>query len=168
MFLLDIQQGNSTDLPGLCSASQADSRRLQQDLQSVSSAMSELRKAVTAKFGADAVDSVLPPLPSMGDLDDITETITGDRAQLGGGNVWPMQFIRIAGQWKLDLDWLAHSDDMPQNPRWFAGMAQAIHRTASDVTTGRLTTASAATEAMLAREQAIPDTAPSTEPSTKP
>jgi len=156
-FLLDIQRGNSADVARVCSARGEDSRALVRDFQAVASAMESLRNAVTRKFGPDAVDSVLPPLPTLNDLDDVTQTIAGDRAQLGGGSIWPVQMIRSQGVWQLDVDALIHSDQMPENVHWFAAMAQAIHRTSDDVVAGRLTTPGAAAEAMTAREQAIPD-----------
>jgi hypothetical protein len=46
-------------------------------------------------------------------------------------------------------------------------MAEAMHKTAADISSGRLTTVDAATEAMAAREQAIPDNSPTTEPATQ-
>lgn len=166
-FLLDIQQGNSADIATLCLARSPDSQSLLRDFQDMASAMAYLRTAVTKKFGADAVDSVLPELPTLGELDDVTETITGDRADLTGATIWPMRLRNVKGKWKLDLDWLARSEDMPQNPRWFAAMAQAIRRTADDIAGGRLTTPGAAIEVIHARQQAIPDTTPS-QPTTQP
>jgi hypothetical protein len=167
-FLQDIQRGNSADLARVCSAHGEDAKALVRDFQAVASAMEYLRTTVTRKFGPDAVDSVLPPLPTLNDLDEVTETITGDRAQLGGGSIWPVQMIRTEGVWRLDVDALIHSDEMPENVHWFAAMAQAIRRTADDVAAGRLATAAMAAEAMLARQQAIPDNPSTTEPATQP
>jgi hypothetical protein len=167
-FLRDIQRGNSADIAGVCSARGEDARGLVKDFQAVASALEYLRTAVTRKFGPEAVDSVLPPLPTLGDLDDVTETVTGDRAQLAGGGVWPVQMVRSQGSWKLDVDAIIQSDEMPGNVHWFAAMAQAIHRTADDIAAGRLTTAALAAEAMQARQQAIPDDAPTTIPATEP
>jgi hypothetical protein len=167
-FLLDIESGKAAVLPAICSAHDADSRALIRDFQSVASSMDELRKVATAKFGADAAESILPALPSAGDLEDVSETVTGDRAQIEGPDVWPVQMVRTGGIWKLDVDWLIHSDSMTQNVRWFGAMAQAMHKTAADISAGRLATADAATEAMSAREQAIPDISSTTEPATQP
>jgi hypothetical protein len=167
-FLLDIQQGNSADLAKLCIANGEDSKTLLHDFQAMASAMGYLRMAVTAKFGADAVDAILPALPTLADLDDVNETVTGDRAELSGESVWPIHLTKIRGRWELDLDWLARSEDMPGNPHWFGLMALAIRRTADDVASGRLATVEAASMAMQAREQTIPDSGPSTEPSTGP
>jgi hypothetical protein len=130
--------------------------------------MSQLRKTVTDKFGADAVNSILPALPTLGDLDDVNETINGDKAQLSGGAVWPMQMLRVQNRWKLDLDWLTQSEDMPANPHWFAAMARAIQRTTDDIASEKLATIEAASLAMQARQQAIPDSAATTEPTTQP
>jgi hypothetical protein len=174
-FLLDIQQGNPVDLGRICSAKQGDARQLQADFQSLAIAMGELHMAAAQKWGADAADSVMPALPSLTDLDDVAEKIVGDHAEVGGGSVWLVHLVQINGKWVLDLDWLAHSDDMPGNPRWFAGMAKAVIRTSDDISSGRLTTVGAVTEAIQAREQAIPDTtqpdrsqSDTTEPTTKP
>jgi hypothetical protein len=166
-FLLDIQRGNSADVARVCSAGGEDAKALVRDFQAVASAMEYLRTAVTRKFGPDAVDSVLPPLPTLNDLDDVTETIMGDRAQLGGGSIWPVRMIRTQGIWQLDVDAVIHSDEMPENVHWFSALAQAMRRTADDITAGRLTTPVAAAEAMAAREQAIPDV-PTTQPATRP
>ena len=68
----------------------------------------------------------------------------------------------------MDLDWMVNSEDMPGNPRWFGLLAQAIRRTGDDITSGRLATVEAASMAMQARQQAIPDSTPSTGPSTQP
>jgi hypothetical protein len=168
VFLLDVKAGNADDLVKLCAAKQDDARQLEKDFWALSTAMGDLRKAVTAKFGADAVDSVLPALLSSGDLSDLDEKITGDSAEVDGASLGQLQLIRIQGQWKLNLDWMIQSPDMPQNPRWFGSMAKAIERTSADVSSGRLSTISAAAEAMVAREQAIPDTAPTTESTTSP
>jgi hypothetical protein len=164
-FLLDIQQGNPTDLAKICSANGRDAEQLKQDFQAIASAIGDLRRAAAQKWGPEAADAAVPALPSLGDLDDTAEKIVGDHAEVGGGSVWLVHLVRLNGKWMLDLDWLAHSDDMPQNSRWFAAMATAIHRTADDISNGRLTTIGAAAEAIQAREQAIPDT---TEPTTKP
>jgi len=167
-FLLDIQQGNSGDLTKLCIANGEDSKLLLRDFQALAAAMGYLRSTVTAKFGVDAVDAVLPALPTLTDLDDVNETVTGDRAELSGESVWPIHLRKIQGRWELDLDWLARSEDMPGNPHWFGLMAQAIRRTGDDVASGRLATVEAASMAMQAREQTIPDSGPSTEPATEP
>lgn len=167
-FLLDIETGKAAPLSSICSAHDADAKALVGDFQSVASSMDELRKVATAKFGADAAEAILPTLPSAGDLEDISETITGDRAQIEGPDVWPVQMVRTNGVWKVDVDWLIHSDSMTQNVRWFGAMAQAMHKTAADISAGRLATADAATEAMAAREQAIPDISSTTEPATQP
>ncbi len=167
-FLLDIQQGNPADLAKLCTANGEDARTLFHDFQALASAMRYLRTAVTAKFGADAVDAVLPALPTLTDLDDVNEKVTGDRAELSGESVWPIHLTKIQGRWELDLDWLAKSEDMPGNPHWFGLMARAIRRTGDDVASGRLGTVEAASMAMQAREQTIPDSSPSTEASTGP
>ena len=167
-FLVDIQQGNSGDLARLCIANGEDSRLLLKDFQELASAMGYLRTVVTAKFGADAVDSVLPALPTLADLDDVNEVVMGDRAELKGDSVWPIHLIKIQGRWELDLDWLARSEDMPGNRRWFALLAKAILRTGDDVASGRLGTVEAASMAMQAREQTIPDSGPSGEPSMGP
>jgi len=167
-FLLDIQQGNSADLPKVCVARAENSRALLHDFQELASAMGYLRKTVTAKWGADSVNAVLPALPAMGDVDDITETISGDRAELSGESVLPVHLVRIQGRWELDLDWLTGSEDMPSNARWFGMMAVAIRRTGDDIASGKLGTVEAATLAMQAREQAIPDSSDSTQPSTEP
>jgi hypothetical protein len=47
-------------------------------------------------------------------------------------------------------------------------MAVAIRRTGDDIASGKLATVEAATLAMQAREQAIPDSSDSTQPSTQP
>jgi hypothetical protein len=167
-FLLDIQQGNSAHLGKLCIANGEGARSLLRDFQALASAMGYLRAAVSAKFGGEAVDAVLPALPTLADLDDVNETVTGDRAELSGESVWPIHLTKIQGRWELDLDWLAHSEDMPGNRRWFGLLAQAVRRTGDDVASGRLATVEAASMAMQAREQTIPDSAPSSEPSTGP
>ena len=130
--------------------------------------MDYLRTTAAAKFGPDGAESVLPAMPTLGELDDITESVTGDRAHLTGSSVWPVQLVKMQNQWKLDLDWLVQSPDMPGDPHWFAEMAKAIHRTADDISNGRLATAAAAAEAMQAREQTIGDSAADTQPSTQP
>jgi len=130
-FLLDIQEGNPADLAKLCIARGVPAQSLLRDFMDLASAMGYLRSTVIAKFGPDAVDSVLPPLPTLGDLDVVKETVNGDRAELSGESVWPIHLIRIQGRWELDLDWLAQSDDMPVNPRWFGLMAKAIRGTIS-------------------------------------
>jgi hypothetical protein len=165
--LQDIQRGNSADLARLCSARGEDAKGVVRDFQAVASAMEYLRTAVSLKFGPDAWASVLPSLPTPADLDDVTQTITGDQAQLTGANISTMRMIRVQGSWKLDVDALLQSDDAPANIHWLSAMAQAMRRTADDIATGRLTTAAAAAEAMAAREQAIPD-APTTQPATRP
>jgi len=170
-FLLDIQEGNPADLAKLCIARGVPAQSLLRDFMDLASAMGYLRSTVIAKFGPDAVDSVLPPLPTLGDLDVVKETVNGDRAELSGESVWPIHLIRIQGRWELDLDWLAQSDDMPVNPRWFGLMAKAIRRTGDDIASGRLGTAGAAAEAMQARQAAIPDSAGAaapTQPTTQP
>ena len=164
-FLLDIQQGNSADLAKVCVARGEESRSLLHDFQALASAMGYLRSTVSAKWGADAVNAVLPALPTLDDLDNVNETVSGDRAELSGESVWPIHLVRIQGRWEVDLDWLAHSDDMPGNPRWFGLMAQAIRRTGDDIASGRLATVEAASMAMQARQQAIPDVTPATQPS---
>jgi hypothetical protein len=169
-FLLDIQQGNSADLARICSAKTRDAGQLREDFKSLATAMGALRKVAAQKWGGDAADSVLPALPSLSDLDDVAEKIVGDHAEVGGGSVWMVHLIQTDGRWLLDLDWLVHSEDMPQNPRYFDAMARAIHRTADDVSTGRLTSVGAVGAAIQAREQVIPDaTQPdATSPSTQP
>jgi hypothetical protein len=167
-FLVDIQRGNSGDLAKLCIANGEDSKLLLRDFQELAGAMGYLRTVVTAKFGGDAVGTVLPELPTLEDLDDAKETVVGDRAELSGESVWPIHLIKIQGRWELDLDWLAKSEDMPGNRRWFGLLAKAILRTGDDIASGRLGTVEAASMAMQAREQTIPDSDPSTEPSTRP
>lgn len=173
-FLLDIQSGNAADIASICSARDAQARGLMEDFQAVASAMAYLRSKATEKFGASAAEAVLPALPSLTDLDDATEKFDGDTAEVSGGAIWPVRLIRTRGVWKLDLDWLERSDDMPANPHWFGEMARAIRRTGDDIASGRLATAQSAATAMQAREQGIPDeratldSAPSTEPSTRP
>jgi hypothetical protein len=144
----------------------AEAKSLLHDFVSVASAMGALRSVATKKFGADAAEGVLPTLPSLSDLDDATEAIHGDQAQVAADTVWPMHLLRSGGNWLLDLDWLIHSDDMPGNPHWFADMAKAIRRTADDISAGKLPTPDAAVAAMQAREQAIPEDA--TQPTTQP
>jgi hypothetical protein len=167
-FLLDIQQGNSADLAKLCIAHGDDAQTLLRDFQSLASAMGYLRTTIVAKWGADSVGSILPALPSLSDLDDVTETVNGDHAELSGDTVLPVHLVKVAGRWEIDLDWLAQSDDMPGNPHWFGQMAQAVRRTGDDIAGGRLTTPEAAALAMQAREAAIPDSAPTTQPATRP
>ena len=167
-FMLAIETGKASTLPGICSARDAQSQALVRDFQAVAMSLDELRKMATTKFGADAAEAILPTLPSAGDLEEVDEKITGDRALIEGPAVWSMQMIRIDGQWKLDVDWLIHSDSMTQNVHWFGAMADAMHKTAADISSGRLTTVDAATEAMAAREQAIPDFSPTTQPATQP
>jgi hypothetical protein len=166
-FLVDIQRGDSADVARVCSARGEDSRALVRDFQAVASAMEYLRTAVSRKFGPDAWASVLPSLPTPADLDDVTETITGDQAQLTGANVSTVRMIRVQGSWKLDVDGLLQTDDAPANIHWYWAMAQAMRRTADDVAAGRLTTPAAAAEAMAARQQAIPDV-PTTQPASQP
>jgi hypothetical protein len=168
-FLLDIQQGDPKDVARVCFAQNADARQLRQDFQSLAAAMGELHRAAAQKWGADAADSVLPSLPSLSDLDDVAVKTVGDHAEVGGGSVWLVHLVRVDNRWLLDLDWLAQSDDMPGNSRWFAAMASAVHRTADDISTGRLTTIESVTEAIQARQQAIPDTTePTTQAATQP
>jgi len=166
-FLQDIQRGNSADLVGVCSARGEDAKGLVRDFQAVASAMQYLRTIVSAKFGPDAWAAVLPSLPMPADLDDVTETITGDQAQLTGANISKVRMIRVLGSWKLDVDGLLQSDEAPANIHWFSAMAEAMRRTADDVAAGRLTTAAAAAEAIAARVQAIPDV-PTTQAATRP
>ncbi|MGD0769978.1 MAG: hypothetical protein ABSB42_17470 [Tepidisphaeraceae bacterium] len=167
VFLQDIQHGNSADIVRVCSARGEDAKGVVRDFQAVASATEYLRTAVTLKFGPDAWASVLPSLPKPADLDDVTETITGDQAQLTGANISKVRMIRVQGSWKLDVDGLLQSDEAPANVHWFSALAQAMRRTADDITAGRLTTPAAAAEAMAAREQAIPDV-PTTQPATRP
>jgi len=87
---------------------------------------------------------------------------------LSGESVNSMHMIRSNEGWKIDLDWLSHSDDMPANRHWYGQMAQAIGRTAADVADGRLTSTQAALEALLARQNAIPEDNATTGPSTQP
>jgi hypothetical protein len=166
-FLIDIQRGDSGDLTKLCVAQSDDGKGLLGDFQALASAMGYLRSAVTAKFGSDAVGAVLPAMPTLDDLDDVTETINGDQAQLSGESVWPIHLVRVKGNWELDLDWLAKSEDMPMTPHWFGLMAQAVRRTGDDITSGRLATVEEAGLAMQAREQTIGG-ATTTGPSTQP
>lgn len=167
-FLLDLSHGNSADLADLCLATRKDSLSLLHDFQAVASAIESLRAAVGKKFGPGFVDGVLPALPSAEDLDDMTETINGDRAELQGESIYPVQMVRSGRRWKIDLDWLAQSPDMPANPHWFGDMALAIRRTAGDVAGGRLDSPQAAIEALRARQDGISDSPAATEPTTQP
>lgn len=167
-FVLDLSRGNSADLADLCVATRKDSISLLHDFQAVASAIESLRGAVGGKFGPGYVDSVLPQLPSADDLDDMTENVSGDRAELRGESIYPIQMVRSGRQWKIDLDWLAQSQDMPANPHWFGDLAQAIRRTAQDIAGGRLDSPQAAIEALRARQDGIPDGPAATEPTTQP
>ncbi len=166
-FLMDIETGKGAAVPAVCQAQDPDAQALVRDFQAVATSMQELREAATIKFGPDAAEAILPSLPTAGDMEDINQTITGDHAQIEGPDVWPVQMVRVGGQWKLDVDWLVHSDNVAPNAHWFGAMAEAMHKTAADINSGRLGTADAATEAMTVREQAIPDTA-ATQPATGP
>ena len=112
-FLQDIQHGNSADVARVCSARGEDAKGLVRDFQAVASAMEYLRTTVSLKFGPDAWGAVLPSLPTPADLDDVTETITGDQAQLTGANISTMRMIRVQGSWKVDVDGLLQSDEAP-------------------------------------------------------
>ena len=164
---MDIGQGNAPDLASICVAHNAAGKKLAEDFVALAGAMYYLRGQANAKWGARAGDAVEPQLPTLDDLADATETIDGDSAQVIGTSVWPIHLIRIHGRWRIDVDWLSQSDDMPANPRWFGEMARAVRRTGEDIASGRLGTVEAASEAMAAREQAIPDTA-ATQPTTEP
>ncbi|HEX4055737.1 MAG TPA: hypothetical protein VHX86_15845 [Tepidisphaeraceae bacterium] len=167
-FMVDLSHGNSADLADLCVATRKDSLSMLHDFQAVASAIKSLRAAVEKKFGPGFVDSVLPQLPSADDLDDMTESINGDRAELRGESIYPVQMVRSQQRWKIDLDWLAQSPDMPANPHWYGDMAQAIRRTAEDISGGRLDSPQAAIEALRARQDGIPDGPAATEPTTHP
>jgi hypothetical protein len=167
-FLLDLEHGNPRELAGLCVADTKESADLLGDFQAVADAVGELRVVVSQKFGAKFADSVLPRLPSADDVEDMDENINGDRAALSGESVSSVQLMRTGSGWKIDLDWLVRSPDMPANPRWYAEMAQVIRRTAGDIASGRLDSPQAAIEALRARENGIPDDSPATEPTSRP
>jgi len=166
IFLFELRKGDARDLPDACSARQADSQALLRDFQSVATAIGELRDAAGKKFGSDEVESVIPDMFSSADVDDMTETDTGDHAELHGDDTVPL--VKSAdGQWKLDIDALRHGPDIPANVHFMAELAQALHRTAADINSGKLDSAGAAAEAIQAREQAIDQDAPATQPATQ-
>jgi hypothetical protein len=166
-FVIDLRKGDAKDLPGGCVATQDDSQALLHEFQSLATAIGDLRDAAAKKFGADAVESLMPDMSSPDDVDDMTETDAADHVELRGeaGNV---RLIKSDGRWKLDMDDLRHSPDIPANPHYFSEFAQGIHRTADDIRSGRIDSAASAAEAIRAREQAIDADAPATQPATQP
>jgi hypothetical protein len=166
-FLLDLSQGRPADLADVCVTRQEDSRSVLRDFQTVATAIGHLRAAVAKRFGADAIDSVMPQMALPESVDDMTETDKPDEAMLNGAEAGTVRMVKTGGAWKVDLDWLRKSPDFPAWPPYFRQLAQVIQRTADDITRGRLDSASSALEALRARQDGIPD-GPATEPTTQP
>lgn len=167
-FLLDFREGDAKDLPNYCIARQDDAQALLRSFQTVATAIGELRDAAAKKFGPDAVESILPDMSLPNDVDDMTETDAADHVELNG-QPGDMQLVKSStGDWKLDMDKLLHGSTLPSNPHYFTQFAQAVHRTTDDINSGRLDSAASAAEAFQAREQAIDEDAPATQPATQP
>jgi hypothetical protein len=167
-YLFDLTHGDSEALPGLCAAKTDDSGALVRDFQAIATAIGHLRAASAKKFGPDAIEMVMPQMASPDSVDGMTESDQSDAALLSGPEAGTIQMIKSDGQWKLNMDWLRHSPDFPSSGDYFKLLAQAIQRTADDITSGRLDTAQAAIEALHARQDGIPDNSPTTEPTTQP
>jgi hypothetical protein len=167
-YLLDLTHGDADALPNLCVAKTDDSGDLVRDFQAIATAIGHLRIASAKKFGPDSIELVMPQMASPDSVDGMTETDQADAATLSGPEAGSIQMIKSDGHWKLNMDWLRHSPDLPPSGDYFKLLAQAIQRTADDIGSGRLDTTQAAIEALRARQDGIPDNSPTTQPTTQP
>jgi hypothetical protein len=167
-FAIDLWEGDSDDLANLCIAKQDDSRALVQEFQAIATAIRHLKAASAKKFGLDSVEMVMPQMATPDSVDGMMETDQADKALLSGFEAGSIQMVKSDGQWKLNMDWLRHSPELPSSGDYFKQLAQAIQRTADDISGGRLGSPQAAVEALRARQDGIPDGSAATEPTTQP
>lgn len=171
-FFQALTEGRAKDIAALCVAKDADSRRMVEDFKKLAGAIGTLRDAATAKFGPGSGALVIPRLASLSDIEAMTETITGDRAELAGDNVGPAELVRSDGHWKLDLSALLHNEAevTPDAHGYFAALTEAVERTTADIAAARFDSAQSAGEAMLARQEGIAEGTSTTQasPATRP
>ena len=147
-FYHAVKDGDVTAVPGLCWATDAESKKLVNDFQGLAAAMGRLHAAVKGKFGAEAVDVVSPQLVTEEGIEAMTETTAGTLAHLVGDNVGPIDMIRIDGHWKVDIVSLLKNGGIGDNPdEFFRQLTQIVSRTAADVSAGKFGTAQDAAEA---------------------
>jgi hypothetical protein len=167
-YLFDLTHGDSEALPGLCEAKTDDSGALVRDFQAIATAIGHLRAASAKKFGPDSVEMVMPQMASPDSVDGMTETDQPDGALLSGPEAGSVQMVKSDGRWKLNIDWLRQSPEFSGSGDFLKKLAPVIQRTADDINDGRLNSPQAAVEALQAREAGIPDSSPTTQPTTQP
>jgi hypothetical protein len=167
-FLTAMTQGHPDAIAPLCNATDADSRVVVADFTDLAVAIAQLRKSVTAKYGASAADSVLPLMPMPDAVDDATEAITGATALIQGGSLLgPSHLIHVNGQWKLDVPALLREGDLPPDAHaYLAALAHAVRLTTRDIDAGKLDSADSAIEVLRLRQSTINEDSPATQPST--
>jgi hypothetical protein len=164
-FYEAVKGGDAGVVGALCFATDADSQKLVADLQAFAAAMADLHAAVKAKFGADAVDAVSPQLASEEAIDAMRETTAGDKANLVGDDVGPVDMVRTGGKWKVDIGSLLKQGGFGDNPDdFFKALTQAVARTTKDITAGKFTAAQDAAEALTIRQSAIGSSGTTTQP----
>jgi hypothetical protein len=150
-FVLSLEGGQSDDLPSFCLAPDADTQSLVKDMQTMSAAMGQLKKAMVDKFGPGQGEDLFPFL-STDELDLLQETVTGDKAVLKGDQISQISLVRVDGKWKIDITAL-RDDALPEDPHgYFAAQTKAASRTAQDILSGKLDSPESAREVLQVRQ----------------
>jgi hypothetical protein len=151
-FVSAMMEGRAGDIRSLSFAEDDDSRAVLKDIEQMTSAAGELRKMVAEKFGAEATDNLQVFFPPDA-MDSLKEIIDGDKATLKSDQIEPIQMVRIAGKWKVDIAALKR-DDLPEDAHgYLAAQGKAMTRTAEDISSGRLSTLDMTREALAARQE---------------
>jgi hypothetical protein len=162
-FVAALAEGRPSEIPPLCQADSPQAAAVVGDFADVASAMAILRKSVTAKFGADATDQVVPLMKLPDDIDPLVEKTQGDKCEVQDSDgIVVAYMVRVGGVWKVDVAALLASGDYTNGHAYFSGLARAIRQTAGDIDSGKLKDADSARDVLRARQDNAeqPTTAP--------
>jgi hypothetical protein len=162
-FVAALAEGRPSEIPPLCQADNPQTTTAVGDFQDVASAMAILRKSVTAKFGVDATDQVVPLMKLPDDIDPLIDKTQGDKSEVqDSSGIVVAYMVRVGGAWKVDVAALLASGDYANGHAYFSGLARAIRQTAGDIDSGKLADAESARDVLRARQDNAeqPTTAP--------
>jgi hypothetical protein len=151
-FAAAIRRADARAMRSMVDAKDADNQRLVGIVGDYIDSSAELRKEITAKFGADAMKKLpelqqLTPIDYLGGavdglIDHLEEEVEGDQVTLTAPNndIEPFVFVKVNGQWKISSDRITATwqpGDWDQRAGQIQNMTEAVRMLTQNVSDGQ-------------------------------